>query len=169
MSNVWFIRAGDFGEHQGFNLDSGLVAIGWGEVGDLRCCDDKHSVQAKVRKCYDKRTGAQVGKIWPQLWNFYNEVAIGDWVVLPLKNGRSGAASGFSAVGRIKGKYRYSKGKGLCFECRHQRNAVWLRRDIPNEDVPLNKKEFGNRLTISRVKREEVADELAVLMTGGLR
>ena len=178
MSNVWLIRANAHSplEEQGFALRERCAVIGWGQLGDMSEYGDLDAVKVSVRahNLY-KADAIDIDKsiyynAW-QPWCFANTknhddlVKKGDWVVLPLMDER-GNPVGHSAVGKVKGGYQYVE--DVPNGSQHQR-PVQKWEEIPNGDIPLHKKEFGNRLTVSHVNRAEVADELAALMGEGVQ
>ena len=163
MSNVWIIRAGDYGEHQGFNLDNGLITIGWGEVGSLQGCNSIAAVKSKFSASphYEGRGTRSIGQVAPQLLNFYKEIDKGDWIVMPLKKG--GGASRFSAVGTVSSVYRFTKGNGLCRECQHRRDVKWLCKEIPNGALRLHENDIKKHQKTVRQIPQSRAESVARL------
>ncbi len=131
---VWTIRGGRTGEYENAFLEQGVVSVGFG----LNRSAEDFTDREEMRVHSDSRSQAD------QLWRFYQDVAIGDLVVVPRKTTRE------IAVGRISGPYAYRPeivGAGAP----HVREVEWQITNIPRSHFDrdlLNS--FGSLMTISR-------------------
>src|SRR5664280_1585816 len=65
---------------------SGVIAVGFSEVGDLNKFASREELKAKCAKLYRKQS---IGQIAGVLWNFRSSVKDGDMVICPdRKSGR---------------------------------------------------------------------------------
>ncbi len=147
MSGVWVIRAGQKGEDQRFALLWNFVVIGWGWLGDLRGYDDVARVKATVREHadYAGSNEQQINADSHQVWRFYTEVAVDDYVILPLK--KRGEPTDFCAFGKIAGGYQYDGDTDNDGQ-RHRYPVIWRSQKFPNARIPHP---LGTRQTVSRV------------------
>lgn len=96
---------------------TGRLAIGWGDVGDLRMDppDDSVDITSRVSGAYPDSTNSQLAG--PSLWRFAFEVTEGDLVIL----GKSG---GQRDVFEIVGPYFWASLADSVGDYQHQRAAV---------------------------------------------
>ncbi len=132
--SVWTIKGGSWGEYEADFLDEGIVGLDYGFEQSVAEFIDRDALRSHV----ENQTGAD------QLWRFYQDVKIGDTVVLPRKLARE------VAVGRISGPYVYQPDAAED-ETLHTRRVEWLAVDIPRTNFDrdlLNS--FGAMLTLSQ-------------------
>ena len=131
---VWTIRGGRYGEHEDAFIEKGVVSVGFGLNQSVTDFAQREGLRAHL----ESRTQAD------QLWRFYQDVNVGDLVVVPRKTARE------VAVGRISGDYAYEPdlvGTGVP----HVRPVAWQVTNIPRSHFDrdlLNS--FGSLLTISQ-------------------
>ena len=65
--------------------NAGIMAIGWGEIGNLNMFDTKESMKEKMKETYD--TSLSYKNASHATWQFANEMKIGDIVF--VKKGRN--------------------------------------------------------------------------------
>ena len=83
---LWLIRAGSRGEHEQKFLDEGRVYVAWDgldvDLGALR--DRQGLIRVLEERFPDEKAKALVN--WSsQVWPFAQDMAKGDWVVMPSK------------------------------------------------------------------------------------
>jgi 5-methylcytosine-specific restriction endonuclease McrA len=106
-----------------WSIASGRIAIGWGEVGDLRDlqCASARDIRSRIKAKYATDKNAHTGG--PSLWNFYEEMNAGDLVIVVGKRGRS-------HVVEVTGPYIWvSKVDSFDEDYLHQRAAVMTEDD----------------------------------------
>lgn len=64
--------------------NAGIMAIGWGEIGDLRGFDSKDAMKAKMKDVFDPSLSYK--NVAHATWQFANEMKVGD--VIFVKIGR---------------------------------------------------------------------------------
>ena len=131
---IWTIRGGRTGEYENTFLEQGVVSVGFGLNRSAEDFTDREGMRIHS----GSRSQAD------QLWRFYQDVSIGDLVVLPRKTTRE------IAVGQISGPYAYRPdivGAGAP----HVRAVEWQITNIPRSHFDrdlLNS--FGSLMTISQ-------------------
>ncbi|MGV8940310.1 MAG: HNH endonuclease [Lysobacter sp.] len=102
------------------------IAIGWTDIGDLRNANiqGQSSIVALISKNYPELDNAQTGG--PSLWNLYQNMAPGDFVILNAKNRRV-------CVFEVTGPYVFEAGAGQILGYSHQRSASLT--DLDPEDL----------------------------------
>lgn len=95
----------------------GVIAVGWGRIGDLRQDPptDSSAVTQRIRSVYPDHANAHLGG--PSLWNLYAGMSVGDLVIL-----RGGGETG--RVLEITGDYRWVSPCDAIGDYQHQRRAV---------------------------------------------
>ena len=97
-----------------------------------------------------------------QLWALRGRMAVGDYVVLPLK------ATSQVAIGRITGEYEY-RGDDPDPEKWHVRPVEWLRTDVPRSSIKQDLLySLGAFLTYCQVSRNEAAARIAAIAATGV-
>lgn len=135
---VWVIKGGSNGQSEGAFLEKGVVSIGFGLHQSIADFADRDALRAHSESMGRNRTGAD------QLWRFYEEVVVGDKVVVPLKRTRA------VAVGSVTGPYAYRPDLVGSY-APHVRSVAWQVTDLPRSHFDrdlLNS--FGSQLTLSQ-------------------
>ena len=132
---AWVVRAGDKGQHVEHNLQHGVVTIEWDFVGDLRNYSTKEALKPKFSRGDPKRVSEQshnksVGSQVAKLLTFRDEIALGDVVVMPLKDR---ARNQYVAIGRVTGAHEHdaSHGPGV----HHRIPVEWLADRVYKHDL----------------------------------
>jgi len=94
---VWVVRAGRRGRFADDFHAAGIVAIGWSGFGDVSELDRTQLVAA-ARELYGERSAGTTGGM---LHRFAHEIALGDWVLMPVSARRELHA------GRVAGPYEH--------------------------------------------------------------
>jgi restriction system protein len=93
---------------------------------------------------------------------FTNQIAVGDYVVMPLHT-----KPGYVAIGKVTGRYEYRDTEPV--EFRHIRTVQWLRKDIPRENFrPDLRASITSLLTVCGLTRNDAARRVAYLAEHGI-
>lgn len=115
MSTIWGIHTQD--DH--LFLSNNVIAIGWGEFGDLRAVEPtREAFKKHYEETYPDVKKGSIATSAGMLFRFAHEVQIGDYVVFPSKSNRE------INIGIIEGDYTYQPNSG---EYVQQRSVKWLR------------------------------------------
>jgi hypothetical protein len=136
-ATAWLIRGGGTGEREQRALAEGLTFMGWPGLGDLTDYDTRDGIRLALKAAYPDEGDRTIANWMGQVWLFRDEMAIGDYVVMPLK-----ARQGYVAIGSVTGDYEYRETEPNDF--RHIRTVHWLRRNVPLEGFGSN---LGNIIT----------------------
>lgn len=120
----------------------GVIAIGWGRVGDMRLYESNYKGFADVQfpKVYPNGQSVQAGVIW----RFAFEAKIGDFVICPS------AATNFLLIGKITSDYLSDHDGDFGFSpYRHLRKVEWL-YIIPKNDTRYSQLNQIGMLTFSK-------------------
>ena len=141
-------------------LQSGLVAVGWSQMGDLSALPaDRDAFRDKYSVIYPDATKGNVGINSGTLYRFVHEMKSGDYIIFPAKSDRN------IYIGVIDGDYQFQPGNT---EYPHQRQVRWLKH-LPRTAFSQGALyEVGSFVTFFSVKN--YADEfLAALNKGAKR
>jgi predicted Mrr-cat superfamily restriction endonuclease len=103
------------------------IAIGWGAIGDIRrrgypSADD---ITAAIQVAYPGLANSHLGG--SSLWDFYDQVANKDLVVLSAEKARV-------LIVEVDGEYQWTEESPFEGDYQHQRCVV-IRRDLSPEDI----------------------------------
>lgn len=140
-------------------LDNGYAAVDFNEVSDLAAVKDLAAMRALLTRELPDKTAKAIGNYAAQLNAFANRIAIGDIVVLPLKQ------HGLLAFGVVTGEYKHLFGTGVL---NHVRTVDWKRRDVPrtviNQDLLYS---LGAFSTVVQIQRNDAAYRFGRVISGG--
>lgn len=157
---AWLTRAGRNGAFEQLALDDGLVAIGWGVLGDLTGLDRPELTQ-HIQATYPDYGIGVLRNSTGQLWAFVNRIQIGDLVALPSKS------RPMVAIGRVTGDYQYRA--DLPEGAQHTRAVKWIAKDVPRTAIGQDLLySLGSLLTVCRLARNDAAVRLDRLATDGV-
>lgn len=102
------------------------IAIGWTDIGDLRQANvsSQSEITELISAVYPEADNSQLGG--PSLWNLYQNIQVGDLVILNAKSKRV-------CVFEVVGPYLFEPGAGQILGYGHQRTACLT--DIDPEDL----------------------------------
>ena len=123
--SVWLVRAGERGQAEALNFEQGVVSIGWAELPDVAGVATIEEMRELYSEIYPDTT-ANVSTQARQVFLFAHELAVGDYVLTPLKSRR-----GYVAVGRVAGPYAYRLETPFIPEGQHTHPVEWLSRGTP--------------------------------------
>lgn len=153
---AWVVRGGSKGESDQRFLTESVVGIAFPEFGDLGSVDSREAMKARALAVMPNAKPASAGNYAAQAWAFRGRIALGDFVIVPLKG------SPQIALGRIAGGYEYlAEADGALH---HIRKVEWLRTDVPRtvvgEDLLYS---IGAFSTVVQIQRNDAAYRIAVL------
>lgn len=138
-------------------LKDSIMAIGWGEFGDLTNMEnDREAFKKKYAEVYPQDKKGAIALAAGMLYRFRYEVQIGDYVVFPSKSDHE------IYIGVVDGEYQYD---GSAQTYVSQRKVKWLKH-LPRTTFSQGALyESGSAMTLFTIKN--YADEfLAALDTG---
>jgi restriction system protein len=155
---LWMVRAGKHGQREDLALDLGFAVIGWEELPDLSETKSREDLLAKMREVYPESKPNTIINWAGQVWTFKHVIAIGDYVVLPLKTRAA------VAIGEVIGGYEYRT--DLPPDVRHVRKVVWKVRDLPRSSIDQDLLySLGAFLTVCRIRRNDAEARILALLT----
>jgi len=124
------IRTGRKGQREAYNLEQNVITIGWSWLGDISKIDNKEELRELQQQVDPEHPNKTSSGYTTKLWQFFDEMEIGDLIVMPSKVDHAKVY-----VGRIKSSYSYDHSTDPQFS--HQREVKWLgyfeRNDLTSE------------------------------------
>ena len=115
-SSFWVVRA-ESGRYTPHFVRSGIVAIGWEELGDFRALE-REELRSKIDATYGGSPQSVAAKTG-QLWRFVHEISEGDYVLTPNH------AAGTHLVGQVISPALWeAKPADECYQTR--RKVQWV-------------------------------------------
>ena len=136
-SRAWVVRAGKNGEMESHNLRHGVVTIGWDDweaIDSLAKYENRAAFGQFIDRRFGQATYGQRRSCRDQMWRFYNDIAVGDLVVLPLKT--TPAKARLIAIGRVVGPAFRDTDQPQ--GAQHRRPVEWLRTGVLASVVQLD-------------------------------
>ena len=100
-------------------LKENVMAIGWGEIGDLNeIVPDREAFKKKYSEVYSNEKKMKIATSAGMLYRFAHEVQIGDYIVFPSKINRE------INIGTVESGYIYNPDAGTYVQ---QRKVKWLK------------------------------------------
>ena len=159
---AWLVRGGEEGEREQRALVEGLTFIGWARLGDISGYDTRDGIRLALKAAYPDYADNVIANWTGQLWRFTNQIALGDYVVMPLHT-----KPGYVAIGSVTGEYEYRETEPV--EFRHIRTVQWLRKDIRRETFrPDLRASITSLLTVCGLTRNDAARRVAYLAEHGV-
>jgi len=156
---LWLVRCGRHGEGENIALGTGVVGIGWSELGDLSGATSLPDLRARLQPHHPDAKPSTVTNWAGQLNAFRSQIQVGDLVALPLKT------SPAVAFGTVTGDYTYAP-EALA-PMRHQRTVSWIREDVPRDEIAQDLLySLGAFLTVCRIKRNNAEQRIRALLDG---
>jgi predicted Mrr-cat superfamily restriction endonuclease len=146
---VWVVRAGARGRFAAEFAARDVAAIGWRAVGDLTGRDRTELAAAAAELYPGKRPGTIAG----MLYRFANDVAPGDWVLMPESTTRTLHA------GRVTGPYVHRPAELYP----HLRAVAYDQRFDRDELPPHVQQQLTSMLTVFRPSAQ---DDLREFLAG---
>jgi hypothetical protein len=145
--SVWVVRAGEGGVYADDFEESGVVAIGWTEVGPIAASDGDADIDGKFDSTYPKRKEGSRRNGAAQVRRFLREIKVGDTVATYSPTGR------LYLLGKITGDVTWREQ-----EPPRARSVTWTRqvsRDVLSEAL---RNTLGSALTLFRLDPETAAE-----------
>lgn len=155
MKNALMVRSAGGQIVEAFR--TGVVAIGWVEMGDLSPYDTLEKLYDKYEKTYPGEHRAKVGNAVGMLHRFRNAFKKGDRVLSYDPQSRS------YMVGELAGDYRYDSGRIPGYP--HLRPVTW-RGDVERDALSVSaRNSLGSPLTVFEVTTE-IWEEFEAVLRG---
>lgn len=117
QEQAWLTRANPAEEsYVQFFLEKGIIAIGWGDVGDLSDSGYEEIKNRIMQSCDYLQSPGQLRIPLSALHHFKNSIQVGDYVLMP------GIDSSKIHIGQIVGEYHFNGDDTLIA---HRRNVLW--------------------------------------------
>jgi len=147
---LWGIHAGRHAEADPLFLRENRIAIGWGEIGDLKKLPaTRDAFKAEVASFWTKEKQQATINWASQLYRFVHEMKLGDLVAYPSKVDHE------IHVGRVEGEYEFVATPNHMYE--NRRRVNWI-VSCPRKQFSQGALyEIGSALSLFRIKR--YADE----------
>ena len=157
---AWLIRAGGRGELAESFIEHGIVAVGFGELGDLSEVSSRDEILELVKLDWPESSDRQARARANQLWALLSQVRRGDVVVMPSVNN-----SGF-ALGTVTEEYWYRHDAA---DTRHHAVSVdWEPDEVPRTAVRQDLlTALGLRPTINLIRSDDHARRIQQLRETG--
>lgn len=151
--NQWMVRAGEGSLLIDVFLKQGIVALGWNELGKLQSKMKHHELKALFQKTYPDNSPGRISQSVGQLWRFFSEFKVGDWVITYDSNIRR------YFIGVITSEYEYNEDLEYC----HYRKVDWGVIGVDRDDLSTKTKNLlGSILTIFVIPDDYWAEILGV-------
>lgn len=158
---IWLVRAGKHGEHEDKMVEDETIYLTWDDLRlDLSGVPTRDALLDKLTTLYDGQKRKTLIAWSSQLWPFARTMAIGDWVVVPMKRNPT------IYIGEITGPYAYDPDDPEPYL--HSRSVRWIGSAIPrtvfDQDLLYS---FGAFLTICRIQRNNAEVRLKAMHATG--
>ena len=120
---VWIVRGGER-RHEDEALSTGVLALGYGLFEDLSEVGTWQEIQELLRQMEPGATDNSTGSRARRIWNFKDNIDLGDLVVMP----RLGLST--IAIGEMVGEYHFRPNVPEMF---HGRRLAWINEAVPRE------------------------------------
>lgn len=144
---AWLIRAGGSGELADSFIQEGLVAVGFGGLGDLSMAESREELIEWVKQDWPEASDQEARSRGNQLWKLRADVCEGDLIVMPRKDSRA------FALGTVTRPYWY---RSDLPDKRHTVSVQWQHTDAPRSDFGDDLlKSLGRRHTVNKLPSED--------------
>ena len=158
---AWLIRAGRDSERYDYNIEHGLVGLGWSQIPDLRSFSSRDDLEAALRSGSPDASGGTISNHAGQLWRLRTELRVGDLVVMP----RKGAPN--IALGTVTSEYWYGDDDPEP-GWRHFVSVDWKRTNVLRTALKQDLlHSLGAQMTICTITRHDGAWRLQQLLQTG--
>jgi len=156
---VWVVRAGEKLKYLDAFVSESVVGVGWSELPQSPAGLSRPELADLVARTYPDASPATVANYTGQVWNFVNTIALGDLVMVPLKNSKS------YRLARIVGR---AETRPMLRRLSAVRAVDWLDEEIPADRFGQDlRNAAGSIMTVFRPKADATERRvLSVLETG---
>jgi hypothetical protein len=123
MAHAWIVRSLRAEGYEELALERGIVAVGWGQTGDLSGLTNLDAIRDAVRAAFPFVAQDSIESYARQLYDFRSGIADGDGVLLLRRRSPN------VAVGAVVGAYNYRWDVGP--DIHHTRDVRWIQQDLP--------------------------------------
>ncbi|KAA1175872.1 restriction endonuclease [Marinobacter salinexigens] len=159
MQNGWMIRAGNGGRYFDEFKDSGCVAIGWNNLGDLRHYSSPETLREAYIHHFGNAKPGRTGNAIAMIRKFRDDIKQGDWLITYSQEHRE------YLVGEDLGQYEFRSEQELVGEFANIRKVNWLGRVSRDQLTQSARNSLGSVLTLFSLS-PEVIKELEDRLTG---
>lgn len=156
---LYLVRAGSSGQFEEAFIEDSRVYLQWGNLFVNRNIEQIGDYETLKQAALAEEPNEKPRKIIngvSQINTFVHRMAIGDWVVLPLKHKSA------IAIGKILSDYTFGGSKEEGF--RHYRNVEWLNPEVPRsvfeQDLLYS---FGAFMTVCQIQRNDAENRVNAL------
>jgi restriction system protein len=154
---MWMVRSASGGRLADEFKEKGVVAIGWGEIGDLNKYKDKAAILEAIRVQWPDRSQARLMSSASQLYRFREKLSKGDRVITYDSSRR------IYHVGTITGPYKYHPKQLPPLE--NTRTVEW-EGEVDRDQLSLStRNSLGSTLTLFRIP-DDAAEEIEKVLKG---
>ena len=157
---AWLIRAGRKGQRYDYNIEHGLVGLGFGRVPDLRGFSSRQELADTLRLRSPDDTDGSISNRAGKLWRLRTDVRVGDLVVMPRMAEQI-------ALGTVTREYWYDDSDPDA-DLPHVVSVEWERADMSRAAVKEDLlRSLPPRGTISAITRNDAPWRLQQLLETG--
>jgi restriction system protein len=156
QNNTWMVRAGRGGEFVEDFKEKKLVAMGWGDTGDISTLS-REALTEKIGAVYPQYKKQKTAITASQLFRFCSEMKEGDNVVSYDSSRR------VYVIGRVIGPYQY--GPVGISDMAHVRKVEWL-KELDRDQISIPTKNTLGAISTLFLISEKPAHELTQLLLG---
>lgn len=154
---MWMVRSASGGRLADGFKEQGVIAIGWGDIGDLRKYKDKAAILHAIRAQWPEWSEGRWMSSASQLYRFRDKLAESDRVITYDSSRR------IYHVGTIIGGYKHSPKVLPPFE--NTRPVRW-EREVDRDSLSVTtRNSLGSTLTLFRIP-DTAADEIESILRG---
>lgn len=156
MRRYWAVRLGEGGKYVKDAQKGKFIAVGWNNLGDLANLTNQDDLKKLYKEKYCEQREAQIAINHGQVWNFINNLKVGDIILTPyLKK---------ILIGKVTSNYQYKSDWSDKCSYVHRREVKWL-KEIERVQLPQKlKSSMGGQLTIFNLDKHVQA--IDYLITG---
>ncbi len=155
---AWMVRAGQRGMALEDFLDRGVVAIGWGNVGDLARLSGRDQIRGRAAGLYPTASRGKLAGLVGCLYKIRDVIEVGDAVVTYDPSART------YHVGVVRGAYQFNEDGDF----NHERKVEWMKQVQRDELSALSKFSLGSTISVFTVK-PEIMEEFRAVWAGATR
>lgn len=153
---IWGIHPGRHGGAEDLFLRRNVIAIGWGDMGDLSQWSDREGYKVAFADTYPNEKPGAVPTKAGMLYRFVHEMQLGDLVVCPLKLVRE------VSIGEVVGEYQHRPDVNDRFP--NMREVKWV-KTVPRTSFSQGALyEMGSAMTLFQISSH--ADEVLAILEG---
>lgn len=156
---VWVVRAGENLKYLPLFESKDVVGIGWLELPRSPVGLSRPDLEGMLRATYPAYTPNTIANNTGQIWHFVNTIALGDFVVVPLKASKS------FRVGRVVGPAEHRENMAGMAAVRP---VEWEAREIAVSALaPDLRKALGSIMTVFRPRAQATERRLQAILKDG--